>query len=289
MPATMNADEVIETFGCGTEENQIDALRSGQVINLPSESEVWITGDLHDHRRNLDKLMSVIDLPSNPNRHLILHEVIHGDYYDSNGAEGSWETLYRVAQLKCDFPNQVHFLFANHDLAQIHGEGILKAGQSVCEAFNAGVKRDFGNSTMIAQAAMTEFLLSFPLAVRTPGGIFISHSIPTDEQIPTFDFGVFDRALTPNDYRRRFGPVYQMIWGRKTTPNGVAQFADKVGARILITGHQPQETGYLANGDRHLIIASDHNQGVYLPLQTDIQYDMDDLVGRLQKFVAIAA
>jgi hypothetical protein len=233
--------------------------------------------------------MSVIDLPSNPNRHLILHEVIHGDYYDSNGAEGSWETLYRVAQLKCDFPNQVHFLFANHDLAQIHGEGILKAGQSVCEAFNAGVKRDFGNSTMIAQAAMTEFLLSFPLAVRTPGGIFISHSIPTDEQIPTFDFGVFDRALTPNDYRRRFGPVYQMIWGRKTTPNGVAQFADKVGARILITGHQPQETGYLANGDRHLIIASDHNQGVYLPLQTDIQYDMDDLVGRLQKFVAIAA
>jgi len=285
----MNADEVIETFGCGTEENQIDALRSGQVINLPSESEVWVTGDLHDHRRNLDKLMSVIDLPSNPNRHLILHEVIHGDYYDANGAEGSWETLYRVAQLKCDFPNQVHFLFANHDLAQIHGEGILKAGQSVCEAFNAGVKRDFGNSTMIAQAAMTEFLLSFPLAVRTPGGIFISHSIPTDEQIPTFDFSVFDRALTPNDYRRRFGPVYQMIWGRKTTPAGVAQFADKVGARILITGHQPQESGYFVNGDRHLIVASDHNQGVFLPLQTDIQYDMDDLVGRLQKFVAIAA
>jgi len=285
----MNADEVIETFGCGTEENQQDTFRNGQVISLPEEAEVWVTGDLHDHRRNLDKLLSVAKLADNPKRHLILHEVIHGDYYDANGAEGSWQTLYRIAQLKSDFPKQVHFLFANHDLAQIHGEGILKAGQSVCEAFNLGVKRDFGTASGIAQAAMTEFLLSFPLGVRTPSGIFISHSVPTDEQIPNFDFTVFDRALTPNDYKRRFGPVYQLIWGRKTTPAGVAQFADKVGARVVITGHQPQETGYFANGDRHLIIASDHNQGVYLPLKTDIPYDMDDLVGRLQKFVAIAA
>jgi len=284
-----NADEIIETFGCATEENQIDSLRNGQVINLPPESEVWVTGDLPDHRRNLDKLLHVAKLSSNPNRHLILHEVIHGDYYDANGAEGSWNTLYRIAQLKCDFPKQIHFMFANHDLAQIHGEGIMKAGQSVCEAFNAGVKRDFGTASGIAQAAMTEFLLSFPLAIRTPGGIFISHSLPTDEQIPNFDFSVFDRALTPNDYRRKFGSVYQLIWGRKTTPNGAAQFAEKVGARILITGHQPQESGYFANGDRHLIIASDHNQGVFLPLKTDIQYDMNSLVGRLQKFVGIAA
>lgn len=289
MATATNADEVIETFGCGTEENQIDSFRSGQVINLPAEAEVWVTGDLHDHRRNLDKLLHVAALADNPQRHLILHEVIHGDYYDADGAEGSWETLYRVAQLKCDFPNQIHFLFANHDLAQIHGEGILKAGQSVCEAFNAGVKRDFGSSTMIAQAAMTEFLLSFPLAVRTPGGLFISHSLPTDEQIPSFDFTVFDRALKPQDYQRRFGPVYQLIWGRKTTPAAAAQFADKVGARILITGHQPQETGYFPNGSRHLIIASDHNQGVYLPLKTDVQYEINDLVDRLQKFVGIAA
>jgi hypothetical protein len=287
--ATMNADEVVETFGCATEENQIDALRKGQVIELPDDGDVWITGDLHDHRRNYEKLLHAADLAGHPNRHVILHEVIHGDYYDASGAEGSWEMLYKVAQLKCDFPRQVHFLFANHDLAQIHGEGIMKAGQSVCEAFNAGVKRDFGTRTGLANAAITEFLLSFPLAVRTPGGIFICHSVPTDEQLPNFDFTVFDRALTPNDYKRKFGPVYQMIWGRKTTPAGVGTFADKVGARVVITGHQPQDMGYFANGDRHLILASDHNHGVFLPIKPGIQYEMDDLVNRIQKFAGIDA
>jgi len=284
-----NADEIVETFGCATEENQVEPLRHGQVIELPADGDVWITGDLHDHRRNYEKLLVAADLANHPNRHLILHEVIHGDYYDAAGAEGSWQMLYKVAELKCDFPKQIHFLFANHDLAQIHGEGIMKGGQSVCEAFNAGVKRDFGSRTGIANAAITEFLLSFPLGIRTPSGIFICHSLPTDEQIPNFDFTVFDRALTPNDYKRRFGPVYQMIWGRKTSPTGVAAFADKVKARIIITGHQPQESGYLVNGDRHLILASDHNQGVYLPIDASIKYDMDDLVKRIEKFAAIEA
>jgi hypothetical protein len=54
-----------------------------------------------------------------------------------------------------------------------------------------------------------------------------------------------------------------------------------------VTGHQPQDMGYAVNGDRHLIIASDHNQGVVLPLDLSQEYTMDDLVGRLQKFVAM--
>ena len=45
--------------------------------------------------------------------------------------------------------------------------------------------------------------------------------------------------------------------------------------------------GYAVNGPRHLILASDHNQGVFLPLDLSEQYDMDALVDRLQKFVAI--
>ena len=48
--------------------------------------------------------------------------------------------------------------------------------------------------------------------------------------------------------------------------------------------------GYLVNGDRHLIIASDHNQGVFLPIDlSKAEYTMDELVERLTKFVAIDA
>ena len=90
-----------------------------------------MTGDIHDHRNNFKKLVNAADLGGNPRRHLVLHELIHGDHYDASGAEDSWRTLYDAALLKCDFPNQVHFLLANHDLAQIHGEGIMKSGLSV--------------------------------------------------------------------------------------------------------------------------------------------------------------
>src|SRR3982751_4284531 len=199
----LSSDQVVETLGAAADENRMEPLRHEQVVNLPAEGDLWMTGDLHDHRRNFDKLIKAADLGGNPQRHLILHELIHGDHYDATGAEESWITLYRAAELKCDFPAQVHFLLANHDLAQIHGEGIMKAGLSVCEAFNAGVKRDFGDRRNSVQVAITEFLLSFPLAARTQTAIFFSHSMPPDDRMDDFDFTIFDRPLTGNDYLRR--------------------------------------------------------------------------------------
>lgn len=282
-----NADSVVETLGVATEENQISAYRKHQVVELPEDGEVWIAGDIHDHRRNFDKFVRGADLANNPQRHIVLQELIHGDHFDKNGAEESWKMLVQAAALKCDHPTQVHFLLANHDLAQIHGEGIMKAGMSVCEAFNAGVKRDFGDRNGLVTAAISEFLLSFPLAVRCPNGLFFCHSIPADTELPTFDYTVFDRALVGADYKRKVGPVYQLIWGRKTTPAGVEAFADKLGVKIVVTGHQPQEMGYTVNGPRHLIIASEHNQGVMLNLNLDLPYDMPGVLGGIRKFVSM--
>jgi len=282
-----SADQVVETFGAAADENRMEPLRQEQVVFLPGEGELWMTGDLHDHRRNFDKLIRAADLGNNPQRHLILHELIHGDHYDSNGAEESWITLFRAAELKCDFPGQVHFLLANHDLAQIHGKGIMKAGLSVCEAFTKGVKKNFEGQHNLVTAAISEFLLSLPLAVKAENGIFCCHSLPTDDQIDTFDYSIFERPLVGADYAARTGPVYQLIWGRNMGPATVDKFAEQVGATLIINGHQPQESGYTVIGDRQLILASDHNQGVFLPMDLGQQYTMDDLVGMLQKFVAL--
>jgi len=283
-----NPDEVVETFQAAAEENQMSPMRAQQVVHLPPEGEFWIAGDLHDHRRNLEKLLYSVDLANNPHRQLILQEVVHGDHWDAGGAEGSWETLAKIADLKCKFPRQVHFLLANHDLAQIHGEGIMKGGQSVCAAFNKGVKRDFGTQAGVAQAAITEFLLSFPLAIRSSNGLFFSHSVPADNEVAGFDYTVFDRGLTGTDYQRKTGPVYQLIWGRRTTPPFVDLFLEKVGAQLIVTGHQPQEMGFARNGERHLIIASDHNQGVFIRASLSDALDLNTLVGGMTKFVSVA-
>ena len=284
-----NADHVVETLSTATEENHVSPLRQEQVVQLPAEGEVWIAGDIHDHRRNYEKFVKAANLSKNPQRHVILQELIHGDHYDKQGAEESWKMLVQAAELKADHPKQVHFLLANHDLAQVHGEGIMKAGLSVCEAFTAGVRRDFGDRSALVNAAIADFLLSFPLAVRAPNGLFFCHSLPTDQEVPNFDYTVFDRPLTGADYRRRTGPVYQLIWGRNTGGASADIFADRVNARLLVTGHQPQESGYKINGPRHLIIASDHNQGVMLALKLDKDYDMDGLLGAMRKFVSVDA
>ncbi|MGD0389370.1 MAG: hypothetical protein ABSC42_10495 [Tepidisphaeraceae bacterium] len=237
-----SAAEVVETFDAAAEENRLSTLRHEQTVVLPATGEVWMTGDIHDHRTNFSKLLRAADLSNHPHRHLILHELIHGDHYDAAGAEDSWHILYQAAELKCSFSGQVHFLLANHDLAQIQGEGIMKAGFSVCEAFTAGVKRDFGAGGDAVSFSISEFLLSLPLAVRCPHGLFFCHSLPTDAQIATFDFTVFDRALNGRDYQRKTGPVYQLIWGRNMSPATAAKFAEAVFAKMLVTGH-PQIRG----------------------------------------------
>jgi hypothetical protein len=163
----------------------------------------------------------------------------------------------------------------------------MKAGASVCEAFNLGVKRDFGADRYKVQVAITEFLLSFPLGIRCPNGVFFCHSLPTDSQIETFDYTVFTRPLTGADYKRKVGPAYQLVWGRHTTPAAVEKFAQNLGATVFVTGHQPQEMGYTTVGDKQLIIASEHNQGVFLTADLSQPADINSLVSGLRKFVSV--
>lgn len=283
-----NAEAVIESLGCAAEENLRDARRIGQTVHLPPEGDLWIVGDIHDHRRNFRKFLAYADLANNPKRNIVLHEIIHGDHWDESGAEDSWHMLVEAAELKCEFPEQVHFLLANHDLAQIHGEGIMKAGVSVCEGFNKGIKRDFGDARYKVQVAITEFLLSQPLAIKTGNGIFVSHSLPSDDLIPNFDYSALDRELVSNDYTRKVGPVYQLIWGRRATPAGVDAFLERVGCKLLITGHQQQDEGYALNGDRHVIIASDHNRGVFVTVELDVDYpDIHYVAQNIHRFLEL--
>lgn len=280
-------ERVIETFETASEENRVNPMRVGQVVWLPEEGEMWLSGDMHDHRRNFEKLIRAADLPNHPERSIILQELIHGDYFEPDGSESSWQTLFKAADLKCDFPDQVHFILANHDLAQIYGEGILKGGASVCEAFTKGVMKEFGDHSERVEVAIKDFLLSMPLAIRTRNGLFCCHSLPTDQQIDAYDYSVFHRELVGADYARRTGAVYQLIWGRNMSPATAAKFAAAMEANFLVTGHQPQEAGYSLNGDQHLIIASDHNRGMFLRFNLTQGYDPETLVQSLIPFAGI--
>lgn len=283
----IDADDFIEMLQTAGEENRLSSMRSGNVVTLPESGEVWMTGDLHDHRNNFKKLFAAADLANHPERHVIIHELIHGDHIDAAGAEDSWTMLYDAAKKKCEFTNQVHFLMANHDLAQVFGEGIAKGGTDVCEAFRRGLKRDFRDRYHFVESAISDFLLSLPLAIRAPNGLWFSHSLPKNGDVDAFDYSVFDRELTGEDYKRKTGAAYQLIWGRGIGEEGVAKFAEKVNAKLIVTGHESQDEGFLVNNDRHLIVASDHNRGVFVPLDLSEEPTMNDVRSRIKRFIAV--
>ena len=51
--------------------------------------------------------------------------------------------------------------------------------------------------------------------------------------------------------------------------------------------HQPQDAGFAVNGEQHLIIASDHNQGVFVPLELTRPFKMPSVLRRMKRFAAV--
>ena len=108
-PNLQDPEVVISLFKRATRANLVSRLRRGATVRLPPEGTLIMTGDLHDHGLNLQRLLKLASLSSGPDRHLILHEIIHGPY-QVNRRDMSVRTLARVAALKIHYPEQVHLL-----------------------------------------------------------------------------------------------------------------------------------------------------------------------------------
>ena len=282
-----NPDEVIDVYRRAAEENRMDSLLKGSVLHFPDYGQVVMTGDMHGHRRNFDKLVKFCVLGQSAPRHVILHELIHQEPMALDDLDMSHELLFEAAHWKCAFPEQVHFLQSNHELAQLTGQEITKNGRFVLKSFEAGVAHTFGRNHMPRVIdAVREFIASFPLAARTETRIFMSHSLPGPMDWPRFDHTVFTRDLTEEDLMEA-GSVYNLVWGRGQTSAQLEEIARAFDTDILITGHQPQEMGYAVIADRQLILASDHSHGVFLPINLGRKYTMQELVKTIRLYVSV--
>ncbi len=279
---------VIDVYRRAAEENRLDPLLKGACLHLPDYGQLVMTGDMHGHMRNFEKLVKFCVLGQSAARHVILHELVHREPFTLNDVDRSHELLYEAAHWKCAFPNQVHFLQSNHELAELIGQEITKNGRDVTLGFEMGVAETFGrNHVPKVMEAIREFLASLPLAARTPNGIFLSHSLPSEPDWPSFDPAVLERTLTMTDFLED-GSVYNLVWGRNHTPELLQQISKKLGAKFFITGHQPQEDGYRVIGDRMIILASDHNHGVFLPIDLNRKkYTIDALVNSIRRYVSV--
>jgi serine/threonine-protein phosphatase PP1 catalytic subunit len=255
----------------GAELNRSCQFRKGNIIHLPSTGKVVVSGDLHGHRRNFERIQKLADLKNNPQTHVVLQEIIHGGPEDDYGGCLSWQLLFDAIRYKIEYPNQVHILLGNHDTAAISNSAVLKAGKEMNRVMQSAMKRHFDQHYNDVYAAMCDYLMSQPLAVRCENRIWLSHSLPADQYIDDFDLSIFNRPYTLDDIERP-NSVYLLTWGRRHSPEALKQLGQMLDVDTFILGHQPQETGWALAGINTVIIASEHSFGCVLQFDLDKTY-----------------
>lgn len=282
----MDARKAVEVLQQAAGANLDDPIRQGSVLVFPDYGQVVMTGDLHGHRRNFAKLKKYCNLEQFGARHVMLHELIHEDVQTLNGCDTSFELLLDAAQWKCDFPDQVHFLLSNHELAQINGHEISKNGRVVTRDFDNGVFEAYGQDADAILKSIDLLIRSFPLAGRTPNRVFLSHSLPSPLDLPTFDATALSARADEVDLSER-GTAHKMVWGRYQTQQTLDVLAELLDVDLFICGHQPQESGFGILHERMIILASEHNHGVFLPLDLSKPASLERLSKNIRPFAGV--
>ena len=221
-------EKTIAAYEKATELNLSTPGREGTVVVVDEEmaDEVMITGDLHGNRRNYNLIRKTAALERHPRRHLVLQEVCHGGpTYPANGGCTSHAMLEDVARLKVEFPERVHFLLGNHELAEMTDYPIRKNHRMLNLMFGLGMQFAYGPAADKVRQAFIPFLQSCPLAIRMPGGIFISHSVPERVDDRHFDRTVFTREVDSSEYYTRTG-IFELVWGRDYRQANADAFRD---------------------------------------------------------------
>jgi hypothetical protein len=279
-----NPDRLLATLRQAVGAFRATPGRKGRLVNLPVATEVLVGGDLHGNVENFRLLLKVADLANHPTRHLVLQELIHGAFHYPDGSDKSHQLLDLTAALRCQFPERVHFLLGNHELAQWQGQRIGKGDRDYNEAFRAGVDKAYGASAERIYAAYVDFFAVAELALRTPNRILVSHSLPSTKRLDAFDVSVLERdELAPADVKLG-GSVHALVWGRDTSQANVEAFLRKMDADLLITGHIPCDQGYAVPNDRQIILDAQAYPACYCLFPTDrplTQKELIECVGTL--------
>lgn len=276
-----------ETFRQAAGLNSADSRRQGNVLSLAAGCDVIVSGDVHGHRRNLTRIITYADLGKHPDRRLILQEIVHGPPDRGTGQDRSIEALLRAARLKIAHPNQVVLLLGNHDVAQITGSEITKAGRGVCEAFGKGVEYACGaNDAPEVLEAVKQYLLSQPLAVRCPGAVLITHSLPSPRKMRLAGSLIPGEAYCPENLRRG-GKVYEWTWGRGQTAKQIERLADRLGVEFFILAHRHIETGYEIISRRAIALTTEHDRGCIMQFSSDATMTDETVAQHIKPVVAL--
>jgi len=312
-----DVENVIATYDRAADVNRRMPGRHGSTVVLAPElaDEVMITGDVHGHRGNFDRIRHIAALDEHPHRHLVLQEVCHGGPSYPGGGCMSHTILDDVAELVTRHPRQVHLILGNHELAELSDFPICKNNQLLNMSFRLGLRQRYGSAAEEIRLALTRFLWSCPLAVRLPQGscermgtgseptradlvktasgevpvpilsqpqgILVTHSLPERVDLQGFDPSVLLRDLRADDGVDG-RDVFRLVWGRDYRRTNAQAFSELVGAKLLITGHEPCFKGFAVPNDLQVILDCCGDKGAYVILPVGVELSQAEIVERIE-------
>ncbi|NIL97792.1 MAG: hypothetical protein GTO62_11860 [Planctomycetales bacterium] len=278
-------EKVIETYEKAMRANLQAERREGNIIELKANmaDEVMVTADLHGDRRNFNAIRQLANLAKFPGRHLVIQEVCHGGpTYPGSGGCMSHTLLEDVARLKTEFPEQVHFLMSNHEMAELMDYPIVKNQKMLNLLFRMGMQEQYGPALAKVREAYLPFLRTLPLAVRVEGGVWISHTLPEHVDKLGMDLTLFDRTITKEDLVAE-SPLFNFVWGRDFRQENADAFAERVGSNVLLHGHEPCPTGYEVPNTRQIIMDSTGENGTYVLLKVGEEVSQEEVIQRIKR------
>ena len=246
---------VIETFQKAEELVRESSLRRGNVVEIPAAAsgDVMITADLHGHQINFQRILARADLDAHPARHLVMQEVCHGGpTYPSGAGCMSHLMLEEVAALQVRYGERFHFVLSNHELAELTDFPIMKSKRMLNLLFRCGLQEMYGDAADDVRDAAMKFVAASPVAIRI-GELLVCHSLPAKSDENAFDGEILTRELTEDDLAEG-GDAFRLVWGRDFRQANADAFAQAVGAKTFITGHEPCHYGFQTPNSRQVII-----------------------------------
>jgi len=266
--------QVIELLS-RVEETKSDNLTiNGKLVNLKPEGHALIIGDLHGDLISLETIITQSKFleEMETNKRAII--IFLGDYGD-RGAK-SPELYYAVLSLKLAYPKQVVLVRGNHE-----GPSDLMASPHDLPTF---LRRKFGDTWVQVYQTLSELFGCFYNAVYVKDRYLMVHGGLPSKVRSLKEIAVADK-LHP---RKTF--LEELLWsdpdeqaqGVYPSPRGAGyifgktvtgEVLQRLGAKILIRGHEPVQDGFAVNHEGKILTLFScrgppyfNNFGAYLDL-----------------------
>lgn len=243
--------------------------RRGRSMELALADEVVVVGDLHGHIPNFQTVYKLADLAHHPRRHLVLQEMVHSKFRYPLGGDKSHQLLDLFCALKNQYPDRVHLLMGNHELAQWTGSPIMKNDEDLNALFSSGIKEAYGQRAPEIEAAYQRLFAVLPLAIRLPNRVLLCHSLPAARHSDRFDRAILESEEPPAEAWQPKGIIYSMLWGRDCSSANAESFLKKWDCDWLITGHIPCEKGFSTPNERQFIVDCCSSPAAYVVVPAD--------------------